>query len=130
MSSLMTSSRFHPCAAAPMRGLYGGGRDHTSAADPEVVSPAEVSRTSGETVHTSREVKTPRHSLPVPGPMDAINGVSHGMWSSDEALKSSTWRKLTAHFVVTYHDGRNAFKIIFGILTKDNEIVHHEQCIR
>ncbi|KAH3829734.1 hypothetical protein DPMN_102962 [Dreissena polymorpha] len=82
-SSLMTSSRFHPYAAAHMRGFYGGGRgslfevtDHTPAADPvvrvqpvqEVVSPAENYRTSGETVHTSREVKTPRHSLPVPGP--------------------------------------------------------------
>ncbi|KAH3739081.1 hypothetical protein DPMN_045728 [Dreissena polymorpha] len=82
-SSLMTSSRFHPYAAAPMRGLYGGGRgslfevtDQTTAADlvvrvqpvQEVVWPAENSRTSGETVHTSREVKTPRHSLPVPGP--------------------------------------------------------------
>ncbi|KAH3721860.1 hypothetical protein DPMN_064808 [Dreissena polymorpha] len=66
-----------------MRGLYGGGRgslfevtDHTTAADPvvrvqpvqEVVSPAENFRTSGETAHTSREVKTPRHSLSVQGP--------------------------------------------------------------
>ncbi|KAH3700888.1 hypothetical protein DPMN_075869 [Dreissena polymorpha] len=50
--------------------------DHTTAADPvkrvqpvpEVVSPADNSRTSGETVLTSREVKTPRHQLPVPGP--------------------------------------------------------------
>ncbi|KAH3780932.1 hypothetical protein DPMN_158757 [Dreissena polymorpha] len=48
--------------------------DHTTAADPvvrvqpvpEVVSPAENSRTSGETVLTSREVKTPRHPLSVP----------------------------------------------------------------
>ena len=30
--------------------------------------------------------------------VDAINGVSHGMWSPDEALKSSTWRELTAVF--------------------------------
>lgn len=28
----------------------------------------------------------------------AINGVSHGTWSAEEAIKSSTWRELCAGF--------------------------------
>ncbi|KAH3723980.1 hypothetical protein DPMN_049778 [Dreissena polymorpha] len=83
MSSLMMSSEklFHPYAAAPMQRFYGDGRDglfekadRSTTADtvrrvqqvPEVVKAAENFRTSGETAHTFREVKTVKHPLPVP----------------------------------------------------------------
>ncbi|KAH3719747.1 hypothetical protein DPMN_062618 [Dreissena polymorpha] len=79
----MTSSRFHPYAAAPMRGLYGGGRGGLFRVSRSYNSggPSSASATGpgkcfacgefshfGETVLTSREVKTPRPLRPVPGP--------------------------------------------------------------